>query len=188
MTQMTIDTKIRHHSPKDVTASIGKNNQVYITFRNGSHKHFTSSEYMEVWAANGAIHFGEGSQGNGYKLSKNKTGKTPNYYIKFSGNAKPEVTKLITKSLRPDGSVSFDLNELEAKEINAATNSQPRGFVTIPGDVAKIQELEKRVTALEIMVTRVADCFGTVPTLEATDGPKRQEPKNLDLKAFLETL
>lgn len=155
MAQMSIYTKIRHHSVKDVTASIGKNEQVYITFRNGSHRKITKTDYIDVAGHNGRVMFVEGRPGKGYKLATNKEGRTPNYYIKFSGPANLKVYNIIRRSLGEDGSVSFDLDELEVEYM---TDREPlEEPKTMTGEEVAIKSLTMRVEALEKCVANLIE-------------------------------
>ena len=178
MAQMTIYTKIRHNSKKDITASIGKNNQIYITFRNGSHAKITTTDYVQVTAVNGRVMFSSGVPGQGYKLSTNKTGKTPNYYIKFSGDANPKAAKIIARSLTEDGSVSFDIEELETfapPSTALQTPAQPQTLEArpyIPLRPVKLRELIDRVSVLEAKVAQLeAKTQVSAPIVDTSKGP-----------------
>lgn len=176
MAQMTIYTKIRHNSKKDITASIGKNNQIYITFRNGSHAKITTTDYVQVTAVNGRVMFSSGVPGQGYKLSTNKTGKTPNYYIKFSGDANPKAAKIIARSLTEDGSVSFDIEELETFAPPSTARSIPLETPTYtplePMGPEELRELFDRVSALEAKVAQLeARPQASAPIVDTSKGP-----------------
>ncbi len=179
MAQMTIYTKIRHNSKKDITASIGKNNQIYITFRNGSHAKITTTDYVRVTAVNGRVMFSSGVPGQGYKLSTNKTGKTPNYYIKFSGDANPKAAKIIARSLKEDGSVSFDIEELEtfappstALQIPAQPQTLEARPYTPPRPMEDLRELFDRVSVLEAKVAQLeARPQVSAPIVDTSKGP-----------------
>ena len=104
---------------------------------------------------NGRVMFVEGRPGKGYKLATNKEGRTPNYYIKFSGPANLKVYNIIRRSLGEDGSVSFDLDELEVEYM---TDREPlEEPKTMTGEEVAIKSLTMRVEALEKCVANLIE-------------------------------
>lgn len=181
MAQMSIYTKIRHHSEKDVTASIGKNNQVYITFRNGSHKKITKTDYIRCEGVNGRVMFLEGAPGHGYKLATNKAGHTPNMYIKFSGDANPKVFNIIARTLGEDGSVNFNLDELEFTNMtNRVEKTERADIVRSLEEQADINAaLIKRIEALEATVAALT-AARVQPTFDTSGGPDDKKQRLID--------
>ncbi|MBQ1297779.1 MAG: hypothetical protein IIY21_27315 [Clostridiales bacterium] len=117
MAQLSIYYKQKHHSNKDVTVSIGEGRKVNFTFRNNSWQTITESEYIRIWAEGNKIKFGDGlteKKGRKYKLFCSKS--TDARYISFPSNVLPEVYTIIEKKVKEDGSLSFNLADLNPSE------------------------------------------------------------------------
>lgn len=115
MKQLSIYSRQKHHSTKDITISIGQNDRVNITFRNGSWTELTANEYIRVWTVNGCLKFGDGlteKKGKKYKLFMSPKCPTTRY-INFKGYVLPDAFKIIERNLRHNDSYSFDLSDLE---------------------------------------------------------------------------
>ena len=118
MKQLSIYSRQKHYSKKDVTISIGQNDRVNITFRNNSWKHITDNEYIRIWAVNGCLKFGDGlkeKRGKKYKLFMSAKCPTTRY-INFKGYVMPEAFKIIERNLKHNDAYSFDLADLEEFE------------------------------------------------------------------------
>lgn len=96
MAQLSIFDKQRHHSEKDMTVSIGKNEVIYITFRNDAWKLFTKSEKIAVSVKVKFLTFGdpeEHDNGVVFKLGRNTSGfpetKEHTRYLQINGKAWP---------------------------------------------------------------------------------------------------
>lgn len=97
MAQLSVFDKQRHHSEKDMTVSIGKNEVIYITFRNDAWKLFTESEKIAVRVtARNTLTFGDPEKhddGVVFKLGRNKSGfpETTEHtrYLQIKGKVRP---------------------------------------------------------------------------------------------------
>lgn len=181
MAQLSIYDKIRHHSEKDFTCSVGQRSQIYITFRNDSWRRFTSGDMISVYVTeNKALKFGDPSTDSGevFKLCQAKHGTPEVYthtrYLRISGNAHPSILEVVTRTA---GSYDFSADSIhmrapkKQKKKAAEIVEEVKTPETIPGDIARLRELEARISALEVMVARVAACFASVPVLETVDQP-----------------
>lgn len=158
MAQLSIFEKQRHFSHKDFTCSIGKNDTIYITFRNDSWKRFTSSDDIAVVVNNGALVFGDPEKHTSWKHFKlKKTHGNPETtehtrYLQISGKAWPLLLGAARDML---GSFSFDeaptiktvseeyiakLKEAVAKaepmKLEPLNNPIPKGFIELHGAAA----------------------------------------------------
>ena len=99
MSQISIFDKKKNFSDKDVTITVGKDDFIYITFRNYSWKLFTDSDYVRVFAENGQIKMKDGLStqfhekgGRIMKLYINEyCKKTDTRYLKLNGRLMPDV-------------------------------------------------------------------------------------------------
>ena len=115
MKQLSIYSRQKHYSKKDITISIGQNDRVNITFRNNSWRHITDNDYIRLWAVNGCLKFGDGlkeKRGKKYKLFMSAKCPTTRY-INFKGYVMPEAFKIIERNLKHNDAYSFDLADLE---------------------------------------------------------------------------
>ena len=103
MAQLSFFDKLKHYSNKDITYSIGSNGIVYMTFRNNSWKAFTASEYIRIWAENGKLNFGDGTdiktadRGRAFKLVIH-TRRDDIRYVQFKGRLLPDVFEIIDRT------------------------------------------------------------------------------------------
>ena len=107
MAQLSIYDKLRHHSDKDFTCSIGKNDRIYITFRHNTWKRFTSTEYISVYLGkNGAIKFGDPKDTKMlapcFKLQQGKAGnddtRETTRYLQLEGKKYPAILEQIRRT------------------------------------------------------------------------------------------
>ena len=122
MKQLSIYSRQKHHSKKDVTISIGQNDRVNITFRNESWKQITDNDYIRIWAVNGCLKFGDGlkeKRGKKYKLFMSAKCTTARY-IHFTREIMPDAFAIIERNLGHKDSYSFDVAELLEPETVAA--------------------------------------------------------------------
>lgn len=138
MAQLSIFDKQRHHSEKDMTVSIGKNEVIYITFRNDAWKLFTKSEKIAVSVKVKFLTFGdpeENDNGVVFKLGRNTSGfpetKEHTRYLQINGKAWPaflDAARLMLgsidlvearrrKAVKMRTLVSLGLTEEKKKEI-----------------------------------------------------------------------
>ena len=140
--QLSIYDKLRHHSDKDFTCSIGKADRIYITFRHETWKRFTSTEYISVYIGNaGALKFGDPKNTKMlapcFKLQQNKEGneetKATTRYLQIEGKKYPAILDVVRRCA---GSYDFPpepmseeekkkLTEKIAKELNAKIVEEP---------------------------------------------------------------
>lgn len=132
MAQLSIYDKLRHHSDKDFTCSIGKRERIYITFRHGTWKRFTSTEYISVYIGkNGALKFGDPKDTKMlapcFKLQQGKAGnddtRETTRYLQIEGKKYPAILKQVRRTA---GSYDFPEGKLitieKALEKNQTAN------------------------------------------------------------------
>lgn len=100
MAQISLFEKRKNYSDKDITVTVGMNDQIYITFRHYSWKRITDSDYVRVWAEGGQIKMTDGlareyhdKGGRILKLVKNikRTECETARYLKINGKIMPDV-------------------------------------------------------------------------------------------------
>lgn len=140
--QLSIYDKLRHHSDKDFTCSVGKNDVIYLTFRHKTWERFTSTDYLSVYIGKGgALKFGDPKETKMlapcFKLTKNVTGDAETLettrYVKITGKKYPAILEQVRRTA---GSYDFPplpmseeekkaLTEKIAKELNAKIVEEP---------------------------------------------------------------
>ena len=111
--QLSIYSKLHHHSDKDVTISIGKDKRVNITFRNYSWRKVTDSEFVSIAVKDSALRFGDGmtcaNNDRVYKLTINKKVESARYvgvtYYSF-----PDLYRFIERRGGDELSMSFNID------------------------------------------------------------------------------
>lgn len=107
MAQLSIYDKLKHHSDKDFTCSIGKHDRIYITFRHNTWKRFTSTEYISVYLGkNGAIKFGDPKDTKMlapcFKLQQGKAGnddtRETTRYLQLEGKKYPAILEQVRRT------------------------------------------------------------------------------------------
>ena len=92
--QLSIYSKLHHHSKKDVTISIGKDKRVNITFRNYSWRKVTDSEFVSIAVKDSELRFGDGmtcaNNNRVYKLTINQKVESARY-VGVTYNSYPEL-------------------------------------------------------------------------------------------------
>lgn len=105
--QLSIYDKLKHHSDKDFTCSIGKHDRIYITFRHNTWKRFTSTEYISVYLGkNGAIKFGDPKDTKMlapcFKLQQGKAGnddtRETTRYLQLEGKKYPAILEQVRRT------------------------------------------------------------------------------------------
>lgn len=103
MAQISLFEKRKNYSDKDITVTVGMNDQIYITFRHYSWKLFTNSDYVRIWVEGGQIKMKDGlareyhdKGGRILKLVKNikRTECETARYLKINGKLMPDVLAL----------------------------------------------------------------------------------------------
>ena len=143
MAQLSIYDKLRHHSDKDFTCSIGKHDRIYITFRHNTWKRFTSTEYISVYLGkNGAIKFGDPKDTKMlapcFKLQQGKAGnddtRETTRYLQLEGKKYPSILEQVRRTagsydFPPQDNMSEEekkaLTEKIARELNAKIVEEP---------------------------------------------------------------
>ena len=110
--QLSIYSKLHHHSKKDVTISIGKVKRVNITFRNYSWRKVTDSEFVSIAVKDSELRFGDGmscaNNNRVYKLTINKKVESARY-VGVTYNSFPELYKFIERRGGDELSMSFNI-------------------------------------------------------------------------------
>ena len=188
MAQISIFDKTRHYSEKDFTCSIGKKDIVYFTFRNNSWKRFTESDsiavYVKASKKGNYLRFGDpekGAPGATFKLGFKKDdheSRKHTRYLQINGKNYPEILEIVRSK---SGSYDFAPDSVHApkakrkvtkkvtpekiEEFKKAIEKAPLCFgETIPGEIAKLQELESRVSSLETMLGLLEERVRTLET------------------------
>lgn len=126
--QLSIYSKLHHHSNKDVTISIGKDKRVNITFRNYSWRKVTDSEFVSIAVKDSELRFGDGmscaNNNRVYKLTINKKVESARY-VGVTFNSFPELYKFVERRGGDDLSISFNLHPI-APVIQTPERVTPR--------------------------------------------------------------
>lgn len=145
MAQLSIYDKLKHHSDKDFTCSIGKHDRIYITFRHSTWKRFTSTDYISVYIGKGgALKFGDPKDTKMlapcFKLQQGKAGnddtRETTRYLQIEGKKYPAILEQVRRTA---GSYDFPpqnfseeerkaITEKIARELNAKIVEEPPKF------------------------------------------------------------
>lgn len=110
--QLSIYSKLHHHSKKDVTISIGKDKRVNITFRNYSWRKVTDSEFVSIAVKDSELRFGDGmscaNNNRVYKLTINQKVESARY-VGVTYNSFPELYKFVERRGGDELSMSFNI-------------------------------------------------------------------------------
>ena len=165
MAQLSIYDKLRHHSDKDFTCSIGKHDRIYITFRHNTWKRFTSTEYISVYLGqNGAIKFGDPKDTKMlapcFKLQQGKAGnddtRETTRYLQLEGKKYPSILEQVRRTA---GSYDFPpqkvitIEKVTEKKITEEMKAQ----LAVNLEKLKANEQKLKLTACE--KKEVADTF-----------------------------
>lgn len=148
MAQISLFEKRKNYSDKDITVTVGMNDQIYITFRHYSWKLFTNSDYVRIWVEGGQIKMKDGlareyhdKGGRILKLVKNikRTECETARYLKINGKLMPDVLAL-AESMNGK-SFDFPVKVDKPKEETSQTQTKVSERIT------KVRE---RVTSEEL--------------------------------------
>lgn len=149
MAQLSIFDKQRHHSDKDMTVSIGKNEVIYITFRNDAWKLFTKSEKIAVRVTGNYLTFGDPEkhdEGVVYKLGRNTSGfpETTEHtrYLQIKGKVWPAFLDAARSML---GSVDLESLQVPASSVKTVVSASPSEVIPTLLEPTPREELEKAV-------------------------------------------
>ena len=164
MAQLSIYDKLRHHSDKDVTCSIGKRDRIYITFRHETWKRFTSTEYISVYIGKGgAIKFGDPKDTKMlapcFKLQQGKAGnddtRETTRYLQIEGKKYPAILEQVRRTA---GSYDFpEVTEDPKNENVVATTTIDKPVNKEVRERFEQMVLKPKLTACE--KKEVADTF-----------------------------
>ena len=149
MAQISLFEKRKNYSDKDITVTVGMNDQIYITFRHYSWKLFTNSDYVRIWVEDGQIKMKDGlareyhdKGGRILKLVKNikRTECETARYLKINGKLMPDVLAL-AESMNGK-SFNFPVKVDEPKQ-----EETPQTQTKVSERITKVRE---RVTSEEL--------------------------------------
>ena len=149
MAQISLFEKRKNYSDKDITVTVGMNDQIYITFRHFSWKLFTESDYIRIWAEGGQIKMKDGlareyhdKGGRILKLVKNikRTECETARYLKINGKLMPDVLAIAENM----NGKSFDF---PVKVDEPKQEETPQTQTKVSERITKVRE---RVTSEEL--------------------------------------
>ena len=149
MAQISLFEKRKNYSDKDITVTVGMNDQIYITFRHYSWKLFTNSDYVRIWVEGGHIKMKDGlareyhdKGGRILKLVKNikRTECETARYLKINGKLMPDVLALAENM----NGKSFDF---PVKVDEPKQEETPQTQTKVSERITKVRE---RVTSEEL--------------------------------------
>lgn len=148
MAQISIFEKRKNYSDKDITVTVGMNDQIYITFRHYSWKLFTNSDYVRIWVEGGQIKMKDGlareyhdKGGRILKLVKNikRTECETARYLKINGKLMPDVLAIAEKM----NGQSFNF----PTKVDKPKEETPQTQTKVSEHITKVRE---RVTSEEL--------------------------------------
>lgn len=140
--QLSIYSKLHHHSNKDMTISIGKNKTVNITFRNFSWLKFTDSEFVSIRVDHNGLTFGDGEKKaktdrhKVYKLKKGGTqtaGHETTRYVNVTYGGYPDLYHFIERRGGDELSMSFNI---ESKPVTPPVKTLEPPVIQTPERVS----------------------------------------------------
>lgn len=149
MAQISLFEKRKNYSDKDITVTVGMNDQIYITFRHYSWKLFTNSDYVRIWVEGGQIKMKDGlareyhdKGGRILKLVKNikRTECETARYLKINGKLMPDVLALAENMNGKSFNFPVKVDEPKQEET-------PQTQTNISERITKVRE---RVTSEEL--------------------------------------
>lgn len=149
MAQISLFEKRKNYSDKDITVTVGMNDQIYITFRHYSWKLFTNSDYVRIWVEGGQIKMKDGlareyhdKGGRILKLVKNikRTECETARYLKINGKLMPDVLALAENMNGKSFNFLAKVDEPKQEET-----PQPQTKVS-----ERIEKVRERVTSEEL--------------------------------------
>ena len=144
MGQLSIYDRLRHHSDKDFTCSIGKRERIYITSRHETWKRFTSTEYISVYIGKGgALKFGDPKDTKMlapcFKLQQGKAGnedtRETTRYLQIEGKKYPAILEQVRRTA---GSYDFPPQKVITIEKALEKNQKANKAIDSIGENDKI--------------------------------------------------
>ena len=180
--QLSIYDKLRHHSDKDFTCSIGKRERIYITFRHETWKRFTSTEYISVYIGKGgALKFGDPKDTKMlapcFKLQQGKAGnddtRETTRYLQLEGKKYPAILEQVRRTA---GSYDFPPQNFSDEERKAFTEKIARELnAKIVEEPPKLRAYTPEEEARDAFTVRRNQFKEDLKTL--TDGVESQEER-----------
>ena len=179
MGQLSIYDKLRHHSDKDFTCSIGKRDRIYITFRHETWKRFTSTEYISVYIGKGgALKFGDPKDTKMlapcFKLQQGKAGnddtRETTRYLQIEGKKYPAILEQVRRTA---GSYDFP----------------PQKVITIEKALEKNQKANKAIDSIgenDKIITKYKLEDVAMPASPLTISAEKIKPSGLAFKLLNE--
>ena len=179
MAQLSIYDKLRHHSEKDFTCSIGKRDRIYITFRHETWKRFTSTEYISVYIGKGgALKFGDPKDTKMlapcFKLQQGKAGnddtRETTRYLQIEGKKYPAILEQVRRTA---GSYDFP----------------PQKVITIEKALEKNQKANKAIDSIgenDKIITKYKLEDVAMPASPLTISAEKIKPSGLAFKLLNE--
>ena len=177
--QLSIYDKLRHHSDKDFTCSIGKHDRIYITFRHNTWKRFTSTEYISVYIGKGgALKFGDPKDTKMlapcFKLQQGKAGnddtRETTRYLQIEGKKYPAILEQVRRTA---GSYDFP----------------PQKVITIEKALEKNQKANKAIDSIgenDKIITKYKLEDVAMPASPLTISAEKIKPSGLAFKLLNE--
>lgn len=187
MAQLSIYDKLRHHSDKDFTCSIGKRERIYITFRHETWKRFTSTEYISVYIGkNGALKFGDPKDTKMlapcFKLQQGKSGnddtRETTRYLQIEGKKYPAILDQVRRTA---GSYDFPepknitIEEKKEENIEDIKAKLEANLQKIKENEIKLRVYTKEEAAADAFTVRRNQFKEDLKTL--TEGVESQEER-----------
>ena len=171
MAQLSIYDRLRHHSDKDFTCSIGKHDRIYITFRHNTWKRFTSTEYISVYIGKGgALKFGDPKDTKMlapcFKLQQGKAGnddtRETTRYLQIEGKKYPAILEQVRRTagsydFPPQKVITIEKALEKNQKANKAIDSIEKNDMVIVPQAFDWGKEKQRLTACE--KKEVADAF-----------------------------
>lgn len=177
--QLSIYDKLKHHSDKDFTCSIGKHDRIYITFRHNTWKRFTSTEYISVYIGKGgALKFGDPKDTKMlapcFKLQQGKAGnddtRETTRYLQIEGKKYPAILEQVRRTA---GSYDFP----------------PQKVITIEKALEKNQKANKAIDSIgenDKIITKYKLEDVAMPASPLTISAEKIKPSGLAFKLLNE--
>ena len=172
MAQLSIYDKLRHHSDKDFTCSIGKRERIYITFRHETWKRFTSTEYISVYIGkNGALKFGDPKDTKMlapcFKLQQGKSGnddtRETTRYLQIEGKKYPAILDQVRRTagsydFPPPKVITIEEPLKKLKKTQEAIDSAEKSINTLTRE--QMEKLQIKPSGLHFYLEdKEADAF-----------------------------
>lgn len=163
MAQLSIYDKLKHHSDKDFTCSIGKHDRIYITFRHSTWKRFTSTDYISVYIGEGgALKFGDPKDTKMlapcFKLQQGKAGnddtRETTRYLQIEGKKYPAILEQIRRTAG-----SYDFPEYTADPRITGKKIPEEMKAQLAANLEKLKANEQKLKLTACEKKEITDAF-----------------------------